>query len=91
MSAIATVSTCAATACAYNDNNSCHAFAVTVGEGSACRTRTTLDIRAIDNDQQGKVGACHRLDCVHNENLQCSATSIEMVEDTANCGTYQAR
>lgn len=91
--ATAPVSTCAATACAFNDSQSCTAVAITVGgvAGTAsCTTFAELDVRAGLNDGHGQVGACHRVDCVHNSNLLCSASGIE-VADSAACTTYEAR
>ena len=89
--ATAPVSTCAA--CAFNDSQSCTAVAITVGgvAGTAsCTTFAELDVRAGLNDGHGQVGACHRVDCVHNSNLLCSASGIE-VADSAACTTYEAR
>ena len=38
-----------------------------------------------------KVGACHRTDCSHNDNLECGAGSISVGPgaDAADCLTYQ--
>lgn len=91
--ATAPVSACAATACAFNDNRSCTAVAITVGgtAGTAsCTTFAELDVRAGLGDGQGQVGACHRVECVHNSNLLCSADGID-VADSAACATYEAR
>lgn len=88
----AAITTCAATACAFNKDQGCTALAVTVGGAAtaACTTFAELDVRAGLGDAQGQVGACHRVDCVHNAELLCGATGIE-VADTAACVTYQAR
>ena len=29
-------------------------------------------------DRAGLVGACHRAECVHNENLECTAASVRV-------------
>ena len=41
----------------------------------------------------GHVGACQRADCVPNESLECTATSVRVGAgaDTADCLTFQAR
>ena len=52
------VSTCATTACAYNN---------------------------------GRVGACQRLECVHNKDLLCTAPAIDVAGDTAECASFTAR
>lgn len=88
--ATAPVSACAATACAFNDNQGCTAVAITVGGAAGSASFSELDVRAGLSDGQGQVGACHRVDCVHNSNLLCSAGGIE-VADTAACTTYEAR
>ncbi|MBD2760958.1 DUF1540 domain-containing protein [Kocuria sp. cx-455] len=92
MATLTPVSTCAATACAYNDNG-CTAPAITVGgSGStaSCTTFISLDARGGLPTANGQVGACQRLECKHNTDLLCTASSIEVTGDTANCATYEA-
>lgn len=63
------VSTCATTACAYN-NGGCTALAVTIGGTGArptCATFVKLDARGGLPVANGRVGACQRLECVHNK------------------------
>lgn len=65
------VSTCATTACAYN-NGGCTALAVTIGGTGArptCATFVKLDARGGLPVANGRVGACQRLECVHNKDL----------------------
>ena len=38
----------------------------------------------------GHVGACQRLECVHNADLMCTAEGVD-ISDSAACLTYQAR
>ncbi|WP_168582774.1 DUF1540 domain-containing protein [Gephyromycinifex aptenodytis] len=93
MSALATISSCATTACAYNDG-ACKAGAITVGgsEGSAsCGTFVTLDVRGGTNSGSAQVGACQRLECAHNTDLMCTAEAITVSADTALCEMYSAR
>ncbi|WP_367618801.1 DUF1540 domain-containing protein [Kocuria sp.] len=35
------------------------------------------------------MGACQRLECKHNKDLLCTASSIEVTAD-ANCSSYEA-
>lgn len=86
------VKACATTTCAYN-NDGCTAFAVTIGgaEGVAsCTTSLTIDARGGLAAADGKVGACQRLECVHNTDLMCTASAVD-IADHANCMTYEAR
>lgn len=92
MSLITQISSCTTTACAFN-NDGCTAAAINVGgtDKPSCATFTTIDLRAGLADADGKVGACQRLDCVHNDDLLCTATSIKVSGEAALCETYQAR
>ena len=40
---------------------------------------------------EGHVGACQRLECVHNTDLMCTADAIAIGADTATCLSYEAR
>lgn len=84
------VKACAATTCAYNQDG-CAAGAITVA-GSAnaatCGTFLALDARGGLPTANSAVGACQRLECVHNKDLMCTATDIT-VTDTAQCTTYE--
>ena len=82
------VSTCATTACAYN-NGGCTAFAITVDGTSACTTFITLDARGGLPTADGRVGACQRLECAHNKDLLCSASGVTVVDGV--CTSYEAR
>ena len=37
------------------------------------------------------VGACTKADCSHNSHLECTAASIRIGADKADCLTYSAR
>lgn len=92
MSDITAVKSCAATTCAFN-NGGCSAYAVTIGgkAGEAsCSTFLTLDARGGLPTADGHVGACQRLECVHNKDLMCTIDSID-VADGGDCTSYQAR
>ncbi|MFT4296345.1 MAG: DUF1540 domain-containing protein [Micropruina sp.] len=88
MSTTSLVKSCATTACAFN-NGGCTAFAITVGgsEAATCTTFVELDARAGVSSASGQVGACKRLECVHNKDLLCTAGEIA-VGDAADCLSY---
>ena len=72
----------------------CTAFAITVGGDAAtpaCSTFVSLDARGGLPVAEGHVGACQRLECVHNSDLMCTADAITIGEDTASCLSYEAR
>ena len=75
MSTVTAIKSCATTACAYN-HGGCTAFAITVGGDStdpACSTFVSLDARGGLPVAEGHVGACQRLECIHNTDLMCTA------------------
>ena len=93
MSTVTAINSCATTACAYN-RGGCTAFAITVGGDAAtpaCSTFVSLDARGGLPVAEGHVGACQRLECVHNSDLMCTADVITIGEDTASCLSYEAR
>lgn len=84
---------CSASDCSFNSDASCHAGAITIGgEHAHCGTFVTLDVRPVAT-VVGKVGACHRIDCVHNDKLACGApeVSVGANDDLADCLTFMAR
>ena len=86
------ISSCTTTSCAFN-NGGCTAFAITVGGDSgapACDTFISLDARGGLPVAEGHVGACQRLECVHNSDLVCTAASIDVTADAA-CAAFEAR
>ena len=93
MSTMTTIGSCAATTCAYN-HGGCSALAVTIAGQSgkpACGTFLTIDVRGGRGQSEGHVGACQRLECVHNAELLCTADSISIAADSADCLSYEAR
>lgn len=82
------VKSCATSACAFN-NGGCTAGAINVGgtDTATCTTFTELDARAGLSSANGQVGACKRLECVHNTDLLCTAGEIA-VGDAADCLSY---
>ena len=91
MSTVTAVKSCATTSCAFNSGG-CTAFAVTIGgtDKATCTTFITLDARGGLPVAGGQVGACQRLECMHNNNLMCGAEGID-ISDTATCTSYEVR
>lgn len=93
MSTASIVKSCSTTSCAFNDG-SCTAYAITVGGSGAkasCATFVALDARAGLSSENGQVGACKRLECVHNADLLCTAGEVAIAGDEAECLSYAAR
>ena len=87
------ISSCTTTSCAFN-NGGCTAFAITVGGDNgapACDTFISLDARGGLPVAEGHVGACQRLECVHNTDLMCTADAVTIGTDTATCLSYETR
>ena len=40
---------------------------------------------------EGHVGACQRLECVHNTDLMCTAEAVSFSASNASCLSYEAR
>jgi hypothetical protein len=93
MQSLPSIQSCSATTCAYNENSSCHAGAITVaGDNAACGTFVEISFRA-GVEAGGVVGACHRSECKFNDKLECTASSVQVGagKDVADCLTYEAR
>ena len=90
MPTITPVKSCDTTTCAFN-NKGCTAFAITVDGSSACTTFITLDARGGLPVAEGHVGACQRLECVHNTDLMCTAEAVSFSAGNASCLSYEAR
>ena len=91
MSTITSVKSCATTSCAFN-HDGCSAFGVTIAgtDKPTCVTFVALDARGGLPTADGHVGACQRLECIHNADLMCTAEGVD-ISDSAACLTYQAR
>jgi hypothetical protein len=89
MSTITSVKSCATTSCAFN-HDGCSAFGVTIAgtDKPTCVTFVALDARGGLPTADGHVGACQRLECVHNSDLMCTNASIE-ITDAAQCQSYE--
>ncbi len=87
------VQDCSVNSCSYNSDSACHAGAITIaGDHAHCGTFVEISFRA-GLDRSGLVGACHRSDCRHNQQLECSAPGIRVGSGAAaaDCLTYEAR
>lgn len=93
MATLTSIKSCSVSTCAFN-NGGCTAAAITMGgaQGAAkCGTFIALDARGGLGTADSHVGACHRLECVHNNDLMCSLGQIDIAGDNAQCGQYEAR
>ena len=93
LSTVTAIKSGTTTACAYN-HGGCTAFAITVGGDSAapaCSTFVSLDARGGLPVAEGHIGACQRLECVHNTDLMCTADAVTIGTDTATCLSYETR
>jgi hypothetical protein len=71
---------CDATECAYNQNQKCHALAITVGDGDRAQCDTFWKAASKGGILSiiGGVGACRATNCRFNQDLECSARSINV-------------
>ena len=93
MATLTEISTCTATACSFNRDQSCNAGAITVAgapDRAECGTFISLDVRGGLPTASAHVGACQRVECAHNKDLLCSAESVKVGPGagTADCLTY---
>jgi hypothetical protein len=90
------VSQCKVTDCSYNDNQECHAYAITVGgdeEHPQCDTFIHATGKGGDPGITAGVGACKVVDCRFNDSLECDAREIDVLYKGSepDCGTFQPR
>lgn len=88
------VSSCDVADCAYNLNTMCHARGITVGgpNDHLCDTTCTFRSHTHASELAG-VGACKATGCMHNQDLECQADSIQVGLDgrQALCRTFDKR
>ncbi len=86
------VNQCAATGCAYNQQQTCHALAITIGDGqdAHCDTFFGVSFKGGVLSSVGKVGACKVSSCRHNVDLECQAPGIDVgyAHNTVDCLTF---
>ncbi|SJM70600.1 DUF1540 domain-containing protein [Gulosibacter sp. 10] len=91
MNELTTISSCDATACAFN-HNGCTAPAITMsrdGNRAACGTFISLDADGGLPTADAHVGACQMTECVHNKNLMCTAATISVRGNSAECSNFE--
>lgn len=86
------VNKCDATSCAYNQDENCHALAITIGDPhhAQCDTFLNASMRGGSQTNIGHVGACKVAKCQHNVDLECQAPGISVGQrsSTVDCLTY---
>jgi hypothetical protein len=92
---IPNVQACEVTSCAYNAGQSCHARAITIGDGihAGCDTFFVSVRHARDISRVAGVGACKVAGCRYNSDFECSAETIRVGshEGHADCVTFAPR
>ena len=69
---------CAMNDCAFNKNQECHAFAITVGgPHPMCETFFEAGQKG-GVSYLGMVGACKMNNCMYNKSFECSAQGIHV-------------
>jgi hypothetical protein len=88
------VAECGASECAYNVDGSCHARAITIGDGvhPGCDTFLAAPRHSRSLRTAG-VGACKVVGCRHNDDFECQAQSISVDRrsDGVECTTFEQR
>lgn len=83
---------CSVDRCAFNQDASCHAKAITIGDGvnPGCDTFADVDTAPANLDETAGVGACKVTSCEHNSDLACTANAIRVAQqqDTPKCTTF---
>jgi len=89
------VAKCSVRQCVYNQNQNCHAKAITVGDSIVPGCDTFFEARQHAREVKtiAGVGACKVKNCAHNEDFECRADSIMvgLAMDGVSCLTYSAR
>ena len=86
------VISCDATECSFNQENRCHALAITVGGGTdhECDTYWPASDKGGLPQVACNVGACKVPGCKFNDKLMCTAPSITVGHhgDVVDCLSY---
>jgi hypothetical protein len=89
------VKKCDVSNCGYNQNDTCHAKAITIGDHSNPGCDTFLDSQTHIHEKKriAGVGACKVSSCFHNVDFNCSAHMIDVgyAEDKINCLTFLSK
>ncbi|KKK91932.1 hypothetical protein LCGC14_2707980 [marine sediment metagenome] len=83
---------CDANECAYNQENKCHAMAITIGGETdhKCDTFLQSSKKGGVPGRIGAVGACKCGSCTYNADFECSAPGIRVGHeaDMLDCLTF---
>lgn len=87
------VSSCTVNDCAYNVTQSCHAKAITIGDGHnpGCDTFFELSSHNKETKRIAGVGACKVSTCKYNNDYECVAVNINVglvSNHNINCLTF---
>lgn len=86
------VAKCLISQCAYNNDNKCHAKAITIGKSDVpgCGTFCFSSAHSKRVGQAG-VGACKVQSCEHNYDFDCTANAIEIgrEKEQIKCLTFK--
>ena len=86
---------CDVAECSYNLDSTCHAKAITVGDGVSPGCDTFMQAGSHVRNKQIKagVGACKVGGCGHNADFECTAESISVSQEAGKvmCMTYMPR
>lgn len=87
---------CTVENCSYNQNEICHAIAITIGDlpqNPACDTYCQSSAQGGVPDMTAGVGACKTSDCRFNKCLECTAEDIQvgMQGGEPDCLTFEMR
>ena len=87
------VDQCKATKCVYNAGTVCRTPGITVGAHGECETLYFRTAKGGSQNSSGGVGACLVADCKFNQQMECTAPKVTMVDSNgyADCGTCQRR
>ncbi|AQT67980.1 hypothetical protein STSP2_01134 [Anaerohalosphaera lusitana] len=89
------VSKCDVTGCAYNTDNQCHAYAITIGNSGTpkCDTLCMASGKTDDTNSTAGVGACKTTSCKANKGFECTAPEITVgfQGNEADCLSFTPR
>ncbi len=85
------IQVCSMTECTYNHDHSCHARAITIGDGShpGCDTFFNGGSHCKSKNMAG-VGACKVSACAHNTDFECQAGEVSIGKEGSGacCTTF---
>ena len=86
---------CSARECSYNSDETCHARAITVGDGQdpRCDTFFKGDAHVQHKRKDAGVGACKVCGCEYNEDFECMADNVKigLVSNEVKCETFECK